>query len=157
MVDVVTVHVPVIGTIFKEFQMARMARTLSSLLGAGVEFVVALEVTATVIQNHLYKNILEEAHLEIQKGESLSSIFGRYPNLYPAFVEEMTAVGEETGKIDEILIKVADFYEEEVDTVIDSLASIIEPLMIVLLGGIIGIIAASVMGPIAGLSKNIGS
>jgi type IV pilus assembly protein PilC len=69
----------------------------------------------------------------------------------------MMSVGEETGKIDEILVKVADFYEEEVDSVIDGLASIIEPIMIVILGGLVGLIAASVMGPIAGLSKQIGN
>jgi type IV pilus assembly protein PilC len=69
----------------------------------------------------------------------------------------MMSVGEETGKIDVVLVKVADFYEEEVDAVIDGLASIIEPIMIIVLGGVVGIIAASVMGPIASLSKNIGS
>jgi type IV pilus assembly protein PilC len=68
----------------------------------------------------------------------------------------MLAIGEETGQTDTILIKVADFYDEEVETVIDSLASIIEPLMIIVLGGGVGLIAASVMGPIASLSKNIG-
>ena len=69
----------------------------------------------------------------------------------------MLAVGEETGKIDEILVKVADFYEEEVDTLIDGLTSIIEPLLIIVLGAVVGLIAASVMGPIANLSKNIGN
>ena len=75
---------------------------------------------------------------------------------FPPIVGQMVSVGEETGKIDEILVKVADFYEEEVDAVIDGLASIIEPIMIVVLGAIVGLIAASVMGPITSLSKNIG-
>jgi type IV pilus assembly protein PilC len=69
----------------------------------------------------------------------------------------MIAIGEETGQIDTILIKVADFYEEEVETTIDGLSSIIEPLMIVVMGALVGLIAASVMGPISSLSKNIGS
>jgi type IV pilus assembly protein PilC len=69
----------------------------------------------------------------------------------------MLAVGEETGQIDTILIKVADFYEEEVDAVIDGLSSLIEPIMIIVLGGVVGVIAASVMGPISSLSKNIGN
>jgi type IV pilus assembly protein PilC len=68
----------------------------------------------------------------------------------------MMMVGEETGKIDVVLVKVADFYEEEVDAVIDGMASIIEPVMIIVLGSFVGLIAASVMGPIASLSKNIG-
>jgi type IV pilus assembly protein PilC len=68
----------------------------------------------------------------------------------------MMSVGEETGKISEILVKVADFYDEEVDAVIDGLSSLIEPLMIIVLGSLVGLIAASVMGPIASLSKNIG-
>ena len=69
----------------------------------------------------------------------------------------MIAVGEETGQIDKILVKIADFYEEDVDAVIDSLSSILEPVMIIVLGGIIGLIAISVMGPIASLSTNVSS
>jgi type IV pilus assembly protein PilC len=75
---------------------------------------------------------------------------------FPPIVPQMLAVGEETGQIDTILIKVADFYDEEVDTVIDSMSSILEPMMIVILGSVVGLIAASVMGPIASLSKNLG-
>jgi type IV pilus assembly protein PilC len=69
----------------------------------------------------------------------------------------MLAVGEETGQIDTILVKIADFYDEEVDTVIDSLSSILEPIMIIVLGAIVGVIAASVMGPIANLSQQVGN
>ncbi|MGH7156555.1 MAG: type II secretion system F family protein, partial [Candidatus Saccharimonadales bacterium] len=76
---------------------------------------------------------------------------------FPPIVGQMMSVGEETGKIDIVLVKVADFYEEEVDAVIDGLASIIEPIMIIILGSVVGLIAASVMGPIANLSKQIGN
>ena len=75
---------------------------------------------------------------------------------FPAIVSQMLAVGEETGQVDTILIKIADFYEEEVATVIDGIASIIEPVMIIVIGAMVGVIAASVMGPISSLSKNIG-
>jgi type IV pilus assembly protein PilC len=77
--------------------------------------------------------------------------------VFPPIVAQMLAVGEETGQIDTILVKVAEFYDEEVDTVIDSLSSIIEPVMIIVLGSIVGVIAASVMGPIASLSQNVGN
>ena len=90
-----------------------------------------------------------------RNGKQLSEPIGKSPH-FPPIVAQMLAVGEETGQIDTVLIKVADFYEEEVETLIDGLAAIIEPIMIVVLGGAVGLIAASVMGPIASLSKNIG-
>ena len=98
---------------------------------------------------------LEEVAKNVRNGQSLGKqlLAAQY---FPPIVGQMMGVGEETGKIDEILLKVAEFYEEEVDAVVDGLASIIEPVMIVMLGAIVGLIAASVMGPIAGLSKNIG-
>ncbi|MCA9330469.1 type II secretion system F family protein, partial [Candidatus Saccharibacteria bacterium] len=92
---------------------------------------------------------------EVKNGKQLSEPLSQSKH-FPAIVSQMLAIGEETGQIDTILVKVADFYEEEVETVIDGLSSLIEPLMIVVLGSLVGIIAASVMGPIASLSKNIG-
>ena len=91
---------------------------------------------------------------EVKNGATLSSVIDKSP-LFPAIVPQMLAVGEETGQTDTILVKVADFYEEEVDVAIEGLSSIIEPVMIVVMGGMVGLIAASVMGPIAGLAQNI--
>lgn len=146
---------PIFGKVIGKIVIARFARTFSSLMGAGVSVLDALEVTGKAVGNKVIQRELETVAKNVRNGQSLGKQLLAAPH-FPPIVGQMMQVGEETGKIDEILVKVADFYEEEVDTVVDSLASIIEPLMIVLLGGLVGMIAASVMGPIAGLSKQIG-
>lgn len=147
---------PILGKVLTKIAVARFARTFSSLMGAGVSVLDSLEVTGKAVGNKVIQKELEDIARSVKNGQPLGKQLLESPH-FPPIVGQMMSVGEETGKIDEILVKVADFYEEEVDTVIDSLASIIEPVMIVLLGGIVGIIAASVMGPIAGLSKQIGN
>lgn len=149
-------RIPVLKTVLIKIAVARFARTFSSLMSSGVTVLEALEVTGKAIGNRVIQRQLEQVAEAVKNGQSLGKQLLAAP-YFPPIVGQMIIVGEETGKIDEILLKVAEFYEEEVDAVIDSLASIIEPVMIVLLGGIVGLIAASVMGPIAGLSKNIGS
>lgn len=146
---------PVLSPIIVKIAVARFARTFASLMGAGVNVLDALEVTGGAIGNKVIEAELKEAAKAVRNGKQLSEPLSQSKH-FPSIVSQMLAVGEETGQIDTILIKVADFYEEEVQTVIDSLSSIIEPLMIVVLGSIVGVIAASVMGPIANLSKNIG-
>lgn len=145
---------PGVKTIITKVAVARFARTFSALIGAGVAVLEALDVTAHAVGNRLYEDALLEAVNEIKKGSELSVIIDRN-KLFPSIVAQMLAVGEETGKTDEVLLKVADFYEEEVDVAIDGMSSIIEPVMIVFMGGMVGVIAASVMLPIANLSNTI--
>lgn len=145
---------PGIKTIIKKIAIARFARTFSALMGAGVAVLECLAVTSRAVGNVLYEEALKTAAVEVKNGKSLSSIIEQNP-LFPAIVSQMLAVGEETGQTDTVLVKVADFYEEEVDLAIESISSVIEPAMIVLMGGMVGLIAASVMTPIAQLSQNI--
>jgi type IV pilus assembly protein PilC len=147
---------PILKGIIVKVAISRFARTFASLASAGVGVLDALEVTGGAIGNRVIQAELREAAKEVKNGKPLSESLAKSKH-FPPIVYQMLAVGEETGQIDTILIKVADFYEEEVDTVIDSLSSIIEPLMIIVLGSIVGLIAASVMGPIASLSQNVGN
>lgn len=146
--------IPGIKTIIMKVAVARFARTFSALMGAGVGVLEALDVTAHALGNIVYEEALLEAAKRVENGDTLSSIIGQY-DIFPAIVAQMLAVGEETGQTDTVLVKVADFYEEEVDVAIEGLSSIIEPVMIVFMGGMVGVIAASVMQPIASLSSNI--
>lgn len=146
---------PIFGPIIVKVAIARFSRTFASLMSAGVNVLDALEVTGGAIGNKVIEAELKEAAKAVKNGKQLSEPLSQSPH-FPAIVSQMLAIGEETGQIDTILVKVADFYEEEVETVIDGLSSLIEPLMIVVLGGMVGLIAASVMGPIASLSKNVG-
>lgn len=149
-------RVPVLKHIIIKIAIARFARTFASLMSAGVNVLDALEVTGGAIGNKVIEAELKEAAKDVKNGKQLSEPISQSKH-FPAIVSQMLAIGEETGQIDTILVKVAEFYEEEVETVIDGLSALIEPLMIVVLGSIVGVIAASVMGPIASLSKNIGS
>lgn len=147
-------RLPGIRTIVKKVAIARFARTFSALMGAGVAVLECLTVTARSVGNVVYEKALIEAAKEVKNGKPLSAVINENP-LFPPIVSQMLSVGEETGQTDTVLVKVADFYEEEVDVAIEGLSSIIEPTMIVLMGGMVGLIAASVMTPIAGLAQSI--
>lgn len=146
--------IPIIKTIIAKVALARFARTFASLMSAGVAVLDALEVTGSAIGNKVIEAELKEAAKAVRNGKQLSEPLSQSA-LFPPIVSQMLSVGEETGQIDTILVKVADFYEEEVDAVIDGISALIEPIMIILLGSMVGVIAASVMGPIASLSQNI--
>lgn len=154
--DALMLRLPVIKTIVMKIAIARFARTFASLMGAGVSVLDALDVTGAAIGNKVIEAELKAAAREVQNGKQLSQPLSRSPH-FPPIVAQMLLVGEETGQIDTVLVKVADFYEEEVSVLIDGLAAIIEPVMIIFLGAGVGLIAASVMGPIANLSKNVGN
>jgi len=148
--------IPVLKNLVTKIAVARFTRTFSALIGAGVSVVEALRVTSRAVGNDVYRKAIEQAAAEVVNGKQLSqAIEGN--KLFPGIVPQMLAVGEETGQTDVVLVKVADFYDEEVDAIIDGLSSILEPVMIVIMGGMVGLVAASVMGPIASLSQNVGS
>lgn len=153
-IDGLLLRVPILKNIIIKIAVARFARTFASLMSSGVSVLDALEVTGGAIGNKVIEGELQAAAKEVKNGKQLSEPLSKSPH-FPPIVSQMLAVGEESGQIDTILVKVADFYEEEVSTTIDGLASIIEPLMIIVLGALVGVIAASVMGPIANLSKNV--
>lgn len=146
--------IPMISPIIQKVAVARFARTFSALMGAGVAVLEALNVTAHAVGNVVYEQALIDAAEQVKNGKTLSSVIEKN-DLFPPIVAQMLSVGEETGQTDTVLVKVADFYEEEVDVAIDGISSIIEPVMILVMGSMVGLIAASVMGPIAGLAQSI--
>lgn len=147
-------RLPIVKPIITKIAIARFARTFSSLMGAGVNVLQALNVTGGAIGNKVIEKELAQATDGVKAGKTLSEQLAA-SKYFPRIVPEMLQVGEETGQIDKVLVKVADFYEEEVAATMDGLASIIEPVMIVVLGAGVGVIAASVMGPIASLTTQI--
>ncbi len=149
-------RIPVLNGILVKIAIARFSRTFASLMSSGVGVLDALEVTGGAIGNKVIEEELTNAARDVKAGKQLSEPLSKSAH-FPAIVSQMLAIGEETGQIDTILLKVADFYEEEVDTVIDGISSLIEPIMILVLGSMVGMIAASVMGPIASLSQNVGT
>lgn len=154
--DALILRIPVIKTVVVKVAVARFSRTFASLMGAGVTVLESLQVTSQVLGNYVIEQEVTTAAKEVKNGKQLSKALSG-SKFFPPIVGQMLAVGEETGKTDTVLIKVADFYEEEVDTLVGSLSSILEPVMIVVMGSMVGLIAMSVLGPITSLNQSIGT
>lgn len=147
--------IPLVGGVVKEVNAARTARTLSSLLSAGVAALQALAITRDVVQNVHYKSVIADAEALVEKGFPFSEAFVRKEKIYPIIFSEMVAVGEETGKLSEMLFSVADFYEGEVEQKTKDMSTIIEPFLMVLIGAGVGFFAISMISPIYSLSSGI--
>ena len=153
--DYIVLRLPVIGNIAMEVNTARTARTLSSLLTSGVDMSRALNITEDVLQNIYYKQLIKDAVVSIEKGGVLSASFKEAKHLYPIMMGEMIEVGEETGNLSKMLIDIANFYEEEVDNKTKDLSTIIEPILMVFIGGAVGFFAVSMISPMYSVMNNI--
>jgi len=148
-------HTPVIGELVRETYTARASRTLSSLLSSGVPVLDALSITKDVVHARAFARVVAEAEEHVRKGEPLSVSFSAHAGLYPVLMSEMLAVGEETGKVAEMLKQIAEFYEEDVALKTKDLSTIIEPLLMLVIGTFVGIFAVSMIAPIYQLSSAI--
>ncbi len=149
-IDGLTMKVPIMGVVIKKIIIARFARTLGTLLSSGISILEALEITALTAGNMVVQNVLMDARRQVQEGKTLADPI-KQADLFPPMVIQMVSVGEQTGELDQMLQKMADFYEEEADTAIADFLTLIEPVMIVFLGGIIGGIVISMYLPIFAL------
>lgn len=145
-VNVMFLRMPIFGKLLQKTQIARMTRTLSSLFSSAVPILDALEIVAKVVENPVISKVVTDARTNLEEGGTLSEPLAKHW-VFPPLVHQMTAIGEETGTLDYMLEKIADFYEEDVDRTVDTLKSLIEPLMIVLLAFVVGFIVLSVMVP----------
>jgi len=153
--DKIVIKLPLIADLIKEANAARVARTLSSLLMARVPVAQSIAITKGIVNNYYYRQILEEAATIVEKGENISSVFMRNPDLYPTFVGEMMSVGEETGNMASMLGEVAVFYENDVEERTKDLSTIIEPVLMVIIGAAVGFFALSMVTPIYSVMDNI--
>jgi type IV pilus assembly protein PilC len=151
LIDRILIRLPIFGPIVVKVNVARFARTFGSLMAAGLSVLEALSTTADSLGNSVFQDSLQEIAREVKAGKPIAAPLGKL-TVFPPIVQQMVTVGEETGKLDEILLKLAGFYEREVDTVVASLTSIIEPLLIVILGGVVGFVVIGVYGPLAALN-----
>jgi type IV pilus assembly protein PilC len=147
LIDRLSLKLPVIGVILNKAAVARYARTLSTMFAAGVPLVEALDSVAGATGNVVYSDAVRKMREEVATGQSLQ-LSMRQRNLFPHMVIQMTAIGEESGALDEMLSKVADFYEEEVDNAVDALSSLLEPLIMVVIGGLVGSLVVAMYLPI---------
>jgi type IV pilus assembly protein PilC len=151
----VSLRLPVIGNLVRETFAARAARSLASLLSSGVEMLSAVEIAGEVVGDNIFGKVVVEAGTRVRKGEALSAAFAAYPDLYPFFVADMISVGEETGKVADMLGQVADYYETDVEERTKDLSTIIEPMLMLVIGGAVGVFAVAMISPIYSLSSKI--
>lgn len=145
--DTVRLQIPIFGTLYRKGIIARFARTFSTLEGSAVPILEVLDLIRKVIGNKLFDHAITEAQQNLRKGEPISEALDRYPVLFPAIVTQMVAIGEETGEMESLMANLADFYETEVIEMSSRLSSLLEPLMILFLAGVVGMIILSVYLP----------
>lgn len=145
-------RIPVFGMLMVKTSIARFTATLGTLLRSGVPVLQALEITGDSVNNPALERAIQEAQETIQRGEPMSVAFQQH-GVIPQMVSQMIAVGEETGALDDMLGKIATFYEQEVQAMVDALASLLEPLMIVVLGGIVGSMIIALYLPMFTIDK----
>lgn len=145
--------IPYVNTLYKKLYLARLADNMSTMLVSGIPIVRALELTSSVINNKIFRNIVDEAVTNVKGGKTLSESLSGHPSVIPGIMVQMMRVGEETGEVGSILKTLAHFYTREVTTAVDSLVSLIEPLMIVMLGGGVAVLLASVLIPIYNIAS----
>lgn len=153
--DFWVLKLPVVGNLVKETNCARITRTISSLLSSGVSYSEAVSITRDVVQNDYYKDALVTAISVVEKRETISSVFLDKAELFPIFVGEMVVVGEETGKLPDMLMEVAFFYEESVDEKTKNMATIIEPVLMIIIGLAVGFFALAMIKPIYSLMDSV--
>ncbi len=154
--DFIFIKIPLISTLTKELNTARTARSMSSLLLSGVSLTRAIEITEDVVQNIYFKKVLTEAKVAVEKGAPFSEVFEANNHLYPVMMSEMIQVGEETGKLSDMLLQIALFYEEEIEGKTKNLSTVIEPFLMVIIGAGVGFFAISMISPLYSILGSIG-
>ncbi len=152
--DMAMLKVPVFGSLNHKIALARFARTMSTLLASGVPILQALETVAGALDNEIISEALLGARTAIREGERIAEPLVR-SKLFPPMVVQMIAIGEETGALDAMLAKVADFYESEVDAALESLTAALEPVLIVFLGGVVGFIVVAMFMPLVKIIESL--
>jgi type IV pilus assembly protein PilC len=150
----VTFKMPVFGKINKQKDYAQFSRTLSLLISSAVPIVDSLNIVATIMSSNELRSAVTDASRQVEKGNSLSNYF-KTSKLFPPLLSQMAGVGEETGKMDEVLERVAVYYESEVDNLVKGLSSALEPVILVMLGGMVGFLIISIITPIYKITTSI--
>jgi len=146
---------PVIKDIIMKVNVARFCRTLSSMIVSGVSIVQALDILSGTLSNYYFKTSAADACQKVQKGVDLSKVIAGYDKLYPSMMIHMIEVGEETGSLESTLKQVAEFYEEEVDQFTSNLSSVIEPILMLIMGVAVGVFAISLIQPMYSIMETI--
>jgi type IV pilus assembly protein PilC len=153
--DKLKIKLPVLGDIFTKIYLSRFARNLSTLVLGGIPIIKALQIVAQIINNVIYRDIILDTVTKIQGGKSISEGLSGHPE-FPAIVTQMVKVGEQTAQLDDIMAKLASFYEKEVDAKVSTLTTLLEPIIMIILGIGVGLLVAGILMPIYNLASTSG-
>jgi len=153
--DHLLLRIPVTGTVLQKIILARFAATLGSLLESGVGLIASMEIVKTIMNNSQISQVVDDAIVQIREGKSITVSLGNSPWFPPMFVQ-MVGVGEQAGTLERMLTKVADAYEREVESAVMGMTALIEPIMIVGMGGVVGVIILSILLPIFEMNQMVG-
>ncbi len=154
-IDLVLLKIPVLGPLITKIQIAQMSSVTGTLLKSGITIIEALKIASSSADNLVYRRWLVAVSESIQEGEDISSYLGKHRALFPGFVTQMIAIGEETGKLDESFLFISTFAEREIDDATKTLTTVLEPLMLLVVGGFVGFIAIAIITPIYSLTSGI--
>lgn len=155
MFDLFKIKAPLFGDIFRKIYMARFARNLSTLVAGGIPIIQAIQIIGEIINNTVYRDILAEVSVKVSNGNSISDSLTDYKE-FPVIVTQMVKVGEQSAKLDEILMKMASYYEKEVDDKVAVLSTLLEPIIMIILGLAVGALVAGILLPIYNLASTVG-
>jgi type IV pilus assembly protein PilC len=155
MFDLFKIKAPLFGDIFRKIYMARFARNLSTLVAGGIPIIQAIQIVGEIINNTVYRDILAEVSVKVSNGNSISDSLADYKE-FPIIVTQMVKVGEQSAKLDEILMKMASYYEKEVDDKVAVLSTLLEPIIMIILGLAVGALVAGILLPIYNLASTVG-
>lgn len=153
--DQLSLKLPFIGDILRKVFLTRFCGNISTLMSAGISINKALKITEDTVDNHVYKTIIVKIGTKVSEGEKISSVLAAHQDYFPSFVIQMIKVGEETGKLDKTLMEVVNFYQKEIKKAIDLFLTLLEPMLILFLGAIVGLLAISVFAPLYSTLGNI--
>lgn len=152
--DMLKIRTPIFGTIFSRLYLTRLSRSMATLLSAGVPISRSLEITSDVVDNVLYREIIQKTIKEVEDGNSITTVFVKSKYI-PLMVSQMMSIGEQSGRMEQILEKVAQFYERELSNLVANLVTLLEPVVLLLMGGAVGFLVAAILLPIYNLSNAI--
>ncbi len=153
--DYIKLQVPVFGPLFKKVAISRFARTFGTLIESGVPILGALEIVASTAGNKVIEELVMDASESVRQGETLATPLATKPHLFPPMVTRMIAIGEKSGALEQLLNKISEFYDQQVETSVEQLTSLIEPLMIGIMGFMVGGMVLAIFLPIFKLQQQL--
>jgi type IV pilus assembly protein PilC len=153
-VDTIKLRLPIFGKLFQRIYLVRFTRSMHTLIIGGVNITKSLKITGDVVSNKVYKDLIDKTVKEVEEGNSISNIFSQSKQI-PRMVSQMMSIGEKTGKLDVILKRITEFYGREINNIVTNLMTLMEPIIMVIMGLAVGVMVAAIILPMYNMASNV--